>query len=263
MTEPSPIETRIGHPVDLPRGTLPPDGALTGRNILVTGAGRGIGAACARAAARAGATVILLDRNVPDLESVYDAIEAEGGAQPAIYPMNLMGAQAEDYEALGERLSEAFGALHGLVHNAAELGRPAQLDHYQSDAWFKAIHVNLNAPFLITQQCLPLLRAGEDGTVLFVSDEAGRHGKAYQGAYGVSKFGLEGLMQILAAELAETTRLRACSFDPGPTRTPLRREAYPAENEALLNDPEDVAGPLASLLDPGCKIANGCCITLT
>lgn len=263
MTEHAPVETRIGQPANLTRAAAPAAGALSGRNILITGAGRGIGAASARAAARAGATVILLDKQVPDLESVYDAIEADGGPQPAIYPMNLLGAQAGDYDALGERLTEAFGALHGVVHNAAELGRPAQLDHYQSDAWFKAIHVNLNAPFLITQQCLPLLRAGSDGAVLFVSDEAGRRGKAYQGAYGVSKFGLEGLMQTLAAEIADTTDLRAYSFDPGPTRTPLRREAYPAENEDLLNGPDEVAGPLISLLDPACQIPNGSCITLT
>lgn len=263
MSEHVPVETRIGQPVDQPRNAAPGEGALTGRNILITGAGRGIGAACALAAAKAGATVILLDQHVPDLEGVYDAIEAAGAPQPAIYPMNLLGAQAGDYEALGERLSEAFGTLHGLVHNAAELGRPAQLEHYQSDAWFKAIHVNLNAPFLITQQCLPLLRSGEDGAVVFVSDEAGRRGKAYQGGYGVSKFGLEGLMQVLAAELADTTRLRACSVDPGPTRTPLRREAYPAENEDLLNAPEEVGAALACLLDPTCQFANGSCITLT
>ncbi|MBA1148921.1 SDR family NAD(P)-dependent oxidoreductase [Ectothiorhodospiraceae bacterium WFHF3C12] len=239
------------------------EGALAGRNILITGAGRGIGAATARAAARAGATVILLDKNVADLESVYDTIEASGGPQPAIYPMNLLGAQAEDYEALGERLADAFGSLHGLVHCAAELGRPAQLDHYRSDAWFKAMHVNLNAPFLVTQQCLPLLRAGADGAVVFVSDAGGRHGKAYQGAYGVSKFGLEGLMQILAAELADTTRLRAYSVDPGPTRTTLRREAYPAEDSDRLTDPEATGTPIASLLSPGCPFPSGSRITLT
>jgi NAD(P)-dependent dehydrogenase (short-subunit alcohol dehydrogenase family) len=255
-------EPRIGESHPLSRDSAAPTGSLHGRNILITGAGRGIGAASARAAAAAGATVILLDRNVSDLEAVYDDIEAAGGPQPAIYPMNLLGAQAEDYEALGERLGDAFGTLHGLVHNAAELGRPAQLDHYRSDAWFKAIHVNLNAPFLVTQQCLPLLRAAGDAVIVFVSDEAGRRGKAYLGAYGISKFALEGLMQTLAAELADTTRLRAHSFDPGPTRTALRREAYPAENEDLLATPEAVARPLISVLTPGCKIPNGTCITL-
>lgn len=262
MTEQATVESNIGAPATLARAAVPAPGALDGRNILITGAGRGIGAAAARAAAGAGATVILLDKRVPDLEAVYDAIESAGGPQPAIYPMNLLGAQAEDYEALGQRLAEAFGALHGIVHNAAELGRPAQLDHYRADAWFKAMHVNLNAPFLITQQCLPLLRASGDGALVFVSDAAGRRGRAYQGAYGVSKFGLEGLMQILAAELAGTTRLRAYSFDPGPTRTALRREAYPAENEAMLQAPEAAAGPMVSLLAPDCPLANGSCITL-
>lgn len=256
------IETRIGETHVLGGESRPAPGSLRERNILVTGAGRGIGAAVARIAAGAGATVILLDRDVPALETVYDRIEASGGPQPAIYPMNLLGAQAGDYDDVGRRLAEAFGDLHGVVHSAAELGRPAQIDHYQSDAWFRAMHVNLNAPFLITQQCLPLLRSAGDAVQVFVSDAAGRRGKAYQGAYGISKFGLEGLMQTLAAELAETTGLRVHSYDPGPTRTALRREAYPAEDESKLASPEAVAAPLVSLLVPGCPIASGTCISL-
>lgn len=262
MSQSKTTDAGIGMPATLELGRHPGARSLAGRNVLITGAARGIGAAAAKAAGAAGATVILLDQHVKDLEQVYDAIEAAGGPQPAIYPMNLLGAQGDDYDALGERLTDAFGVLHGLVHNAAELGKPSQLDHYKVDVWFRTMHINLNAPFLLTQTCLPLLRRADDAAVICVSDTAGRRGKAYQGAYGVSKFGLEGLMQTLAAELAGTTPIRVYSLDPGATQTGLRRQAYPVEDVSHLRQPEQIAGPLAHLLSSENDIPHGACVSL-
>lgn len=262
MSQSKTTDTGIGAPVTLDLSRQPAPGSLAGKNVLITGAARGIGAAAARAAGAAGATVILLDRHVQDLEQVYDAIEQAGGPQPAIYPMNLLGAQGDDYDALGERLSDAFGALHGLVHNAAELGKPSQIDHYKVDTWFRTMHINLNAPFLLTQTCMPLLRRADDAAVVCVSDAVGRRGKAYQGAYGVSKFGLEGLMQILAAEVAGTTAIRVYSLDPGATHTGLRRQAFPAEDVSHLRQPDQVAAPLAYLLSSEHEVPHGACVSL-
>jgi len=216
----------------------PPKELLHGRTILITGAGDGIGSVAAKTFAFHGATVILLGRTIAKLEAVYDAIEQTGGPQPAIYPMNLEGATGHDYIELAERLADEFGTLEGLLHNAASLKLLSRIDDYDPQTWFQVMQVNLNAPFLLTQACLPLLRKAEDASILFTSDQVGRKGKAYWGAYGVSKFGLEGLMQILAEETRESTNIRVNSIAPGPTRTDLRSHAYPGE------DPQSVKAPI-------------------
>ncbi len=213
---------------------------LQDRVILVTGAGNGIGMAVAKSYAQHGATVILLDKNIRRLEQVYDDIESAGGTQPAIYPMNLEGAAEKDYGDLAATIETEFGRLDGLLHNAAMLGALVPIGHYEADLWYKIIQVNLNAPFLMTHACLSLLMQSSNASVLFNSDAVGRHGKAYWGAYGVSKAGIENFMQILADETEVNTGLRVNSIDPGPVATSLRTLAYPGENPAHIASPEDV-----------------------
>ena len=235
-----------------------PHGAfLEDRIILVTGAGSGIGAAVARACAGHGATVILLDRIVRDLERVYDAIESAGGPQAAIYPLNLEGAAEKDYLDLAATLEQEFGRLDGLLHNAALLGALIPIAHFEAELWYQVLQVNLNGPFLLTRACLPLLMNSDDAAILFTSDRTGRHGKAYWGAYGIAKAGLENMMQILADELETNTRVRVNSFDPGPVRTALRLIAYPAEDRSRLRTPEEVIDPLLYLLGPDSRGISG------
>lgn len=231
--------------------------ALADQRVLITGASAGIGHASALAAAQAGATVILLDRHIPSLERIYDEIEAAGGPQPAIYPMDLLGARPQDYAELAQRIGDNFSGLDGLVHNAAELGRPCPIVHYNIEAWFRTLQINLNAPFLLTQACLPLLEQSSRSSVVFVSDLSGRVGKPYAGAYGVAKSGLEGLMRILAAELADDSPVRSVSYDPGPTRTRLRALAYPGESPDELHSPDAAARGVIHLLDRAQPIRQG------
>ncbi len=207
----------------------PPNDLLVGRTVLVTGAGDGIGRAVSRGLAAHGATVVLLGRTMAKLESVYDEIEAAGGPQPAIYPMNFEGATERDYEQLAQTLERELGSLEGLIHNAAQLRLLSRIDDYDAATWLQVMHVNLNAPFMLTQACLPLLRKASDASVVFISDTVGRRGKAYWGAYAASKFGLEGLMQVLAEELSTDQRIRVNSLDPGPCRTNLRHLLTPAK----------------------------------
>ncbi|HET8701212.1 MAG TPA: SDR family NAD(P)-dependent oxidoreductase [Nitrococcus sp.] len=247
---------------EIPADYYPGADALAGQRVLITGAGAGIGRASALAAARAGATVILLDRHIPPLERVYDEIEAAGDPQPALYPLDLLGAKPEDYVELAQRLTDSLTGLDALVHNAAELGRPCPIAHYHAETWFRTLHINLNAPFMLTQACLPLLERAPHSTVVFISDLAGRCGKPYSGAYGVAKFGLEGLMRTLAAELPNDSPVRSVSYDPGATRTALRALAYPGENPAKLRPPETAARGLIYLLDPKHRIRQGGIFTL-
>ena len=105
--------------------------------------------------------------------------------------------------------------------------------------------------------CLDLLNASADASVIFTSDAVGRHGKAYWGAYGVAKAGLEGFMQILADELEANTPIRANSIDPGPVLTGLRRLAYPGEDGTDLNKPADVVKPFLFLASAASKGITG------
>jgi NAD(P)-dependent dehydrogenase (short-subunit alcohol dehydrogenase family) len=214
----------------------PADDILEDRVVLVTGAGDGIGRAAALAFAAHGATVVLLGKTVAKLETLYDAIEAAGGPEPAIYPMHLEGASPHDYEELAHVIDVNFGQLDGLLHNAATLPYLSRIKDYEPDDWTRMLQVNLTAPFLMTQACLPLLERSSDARVLFTTDATGRNGKAFWGAYGVSKFGIEGLTQILAAEL-ERSSIRVNCIDPGPTRTALRKRIFPGEDEAMLKAP--------------------------
>jgi len=243
--------------MQIPDDWQPRKDLLKGRIILVTGAGNGIGAAVAKSYAQYGATVVLLDKVVRNLEQVYDTIESVSGVQPAIYPMNLEGASEKDYLDLAATIEKEFGRLDGLLHNAAMLGALIPIAHFESELWYKILQVNLNAPFLMTRSCLNLLQQSNDASVLFSSDGAGRQGKAYWGAYGISKAASENFMQVLADEMEANTSIRVNSLDPGPVATAFRSLAYPGENLERITRPEDVVAPYLYLMGPDSKGVSG------
>jgi NAD(P)-dependent dehydrogenase (short-subunit alcohol dehydrogenase family) len=238
-------------------GWEPAANLLRERIILVTGAASGIGRALVSAGAAHGATMIMLDRDVPGLEQAYDSIVAAGHPEPAIYPMDLQGAAPDDYTTLADTLAAEFGHLDGLVHNAAQLGALVPFANFEHELWFQTLQTNLNAPYLLTMACLGLLNSSQDASIVFTSDATGREGKAYWGAYAVSKAGLECFMQVLADELETNSPVRANSIDPGPVRSALRKLAYPAEDNRTLNAPEDVVKPFLFLLGPDSKGVTG------
>ncbi|MGB4246998.1 MAG: YciK family oxidoreductase [Pseudohongiellaceae bacterium] len=213
---------------------------LKDRIILVTGAGDGIGRTAALSYAQHGATVILLGRTVTKLEKVYDEIRESGAPEAIIHPMDLQNASAEDYKILGDNILEQCGRLDGLLHNAAVLGPRTPLQFYPVDSWMQLMQVNVNAPFMMTRALLPALQAAPEASVIFTSSSVGRKGRAYWGGYSVSKFAVEGLMQVLADELRQTSAIRVNSIDPGATRTAMRKAAYPAEDPSTLKGPEDL-----------------------
>lgn len=227
-----------------------PEEAFAGRVILVTGAGDGIGRAVSLALARHGATVILLGRTQEKLEAVYDQIKAAGGPEPAMAPVNLDVARPQDYEALADLFDKEFGRLDGILHNASILGDITPLEQYEYGTWDTVMQVNVNAPFYLTRALLPLLRESDDASVLFTSSSVGRKGRAFWGAYAVSKFATEGMMQVLADELENVSRIRVNSINPGATRTRMRAMAYPAEDASTLKTPEQIVPAYLYLLGP-------------
>ena len=222
---------------------------LADRVILVTGAGAGIGRAVALALARHGATVVLTGRTAKKLEAVYDAIVALGLRKPAYLPLDLETALARDYDALAAAIHTEFGRLDGLLHNASILGTRSPIRYHDVPTWCRVLHVNLTAAFALTQVCLPLLEAAPDGSLVFTTSGVGARGRAYWGAYAVSKGGTERLAEVLAHEY-EGQRLRVNLVNPGAVRTAMRALAYPAEDATRLAAPEDVTATYLYLLGP-------------
>jgi len=239
-----------------PRSYVPAPDALRGRVILVTGASDGIGKAVALAAAAHGAQVILHGRSVRKLETVYDAIEAGGYARPSILPLDLEKAGAEEYEKLASALESEFGRLDGLLHNAGMLGERAPIEHYDVAKWLRTMHVNANAPFILTRYCLPLLKRSADASVIFTSSGVVKNPRPFWGAYLASKWATEGLMHMLAEEL-EKQPIRVNSINPGKVRTNMRLQAYPAEDRDSLATPESIVAPYLFLLGPDSRGISG------
>ncbi len=223
---------------------------LQDRVILVTGAGDGIGRACAHSFAAHGAQVILLGKTISKLEQVYDEIHSAGHPQPAIYPLHLQGASQQDYDDMRDALEREFGRLDGLLHNASILGPRKSLEQTTHTHWNEVMQVNLTAPFMLTQALLPLLRQSTDASVVFTSSNVGRRGRAYWGAYAISKFGTEGLVQVLADELVNVSAIRVNAINPGATNTVMRRSAYPAEHPGVNPEPEAIMPAYLYLLGP-------------
>jgi NAD(P)-dependent dehydrogenase (short-subunit alcohol dehydrogenase family) len=230
---------------------------LAGRTILVTGAGRGIGEAAAKAYAAHGATVLLLGKNEDNLNRVYDDIEAAGHPRPAVIPFNLETALPHQYDELAAMIEREFGHLDGLLHNAAIVGPRTPLEQLSGDNFMRVMQVNVNAMFMLTSTLLPLLKLAKDASVIFTSSSVGRKGRAYWGAYAVSKFATEGLMQVLADELDDTAAVRANSVNPGATRTDMRAKAYPGENPLVNPLPEVIMPVYLYLMGPDSIGVNG------
>ena len=240
-----------------PRDYEYPDDILHDRIILITGSSDGIGKALALRAAKLGAQVILHGRSVAKLEKIYDEIEAiDGAPRPSIAVMDLESANAESYTTLAQSIDSEFGRLDGLVLNASILGERYSIEQYDAVLWQKVMHVNVTSVFALTQVFLPLLQQSDDPSIIFTSSGVGRTGKAFWGAYAVSKFATEGLSQVLADEHRHG-KLRSNCINPGATRTNMRLAAYPAEDRDVLKRPEEILAPYVYLLGPDSKGVTG------
>ncbi len=227
---------------------------LKDKVVLVTGANRGFGRAMTLDLAKAGATVVMLGRDLGSLETVYDEVVDLGYQEPVLYPFDLEGATPEHYEQLQANLLENFSQLDGLIHNAGIIGTMMPIEQYDIKLWYSTMQINVNAPFMLTQFLIPVF-------VLFLSSSVGRDARAYWGAYGVSKFAIEGLSKTLSEEL-EKTNIRVNSLDPKRMRTKMRQIAYPAENADKNPLPESLSPAIVYLMSEATKGLNGEQLTL-
>jgi len=219
----------------------------TGRIALVTGASRGIGAAVAIELARRGVHVVITARTQGGLEETDDTIRRQGGSA-TLLPMDLMDGPALD--PIGPSLFERFGRLDILVHNAGALGRLTPVPHILPKDWDAVIAVNLTAAWRLIRTCGPLLLAAPAGRAVFVTTGRASEPRAYWGAYGATKAGMEHLALTWAHE-SVTTNLRVNLFDPGIVATRMRADAMPGEDRSALAQPVEVAPALADLCEAG------------
>ena len=209
---------------------------LAGKVALVTGGSRGIGKAVAIAYAREGAKVVICARRQADLKRAAREIQAAGGEVSWI-AADI--ARSNDVKRLVREANKRYGTIHVLVNNASILGPREPITRYPLAAWEEVLKVNLTAQFLVTKEALRLMILQREGSIINVSSGVGRIGKVRWGAYAASKFGVEGLTQLLAEEVKEFN-IRVNAVNPGATRTEMRAQAYPDENPLTLPTPAEI-----------------------
>jgi len=230
---------------------------LKDKIVLITGAGDGMGKAAAIEYASQGASLILLGRNVKNLEKTHDIITGSNAPKPMISLMDLSKADGNDYQELSDNLMNKYGHLDGLLLNAAILGDRSPISQYDISTWVNTIHVNLTSQFILTKSLLPSLEKSTSASVIFTSSGVGKIGKAFWGAYSVSKFGVEGLCQILSDEYQNDKTIRFNCINPGAIQTKMRKSAYPLEDPQKLLTPEDVLDKYVWLMSDVSKEIDG------
>lgn len=235
-----------------------PKQLLKDKIVLVTGAGDGIGKTAAITYAEYGATVILLGRTTKKLEAVYDEIEQKKLPQAAIVPLNLDGAAEHDFLELANTIECEFGRLDGILHNASILGERKPISSYDPVMFEQVMRVNVTSQLTLTQALIPLLKKANQASVVFTSSGVGRVAKANWGAYAVSKFATEAIVQLFANESTEfTPNIRTNAINPGATRTNMRAEAYPNEDPKTLVTASDIMPAYLYLMGDDSLNTNG------
>ncbi len=206
-----------------------PSNLLEGKTILISGSGSGIGRQIAKTFSEFGADLILLSKSLEKLETLYDELKQDYSNNVIIQPLDLEKAEEVDYEEIIRAIGDEYPKIDGLVNNAAILGEKKPLEQYSYLSWKNVLKVNLDASFLLTKNLMPLLKKSDNSSIIFTSSGVGRRGRAYWGAYSISKFATEAMMQILSEELQNTSNIRVNCINPGAVRTKMRESAYPAE----------------------------------
>ncbi len=218
------------------------------RIALVTGASRGIGRAAALALGQAGAHVVAVARTVGGLEELDDEIQKAGGAATLV-PLDLK--DGEGIDRLGAALFERWGRLDALLANAGVIGQVTPLAHMPPKIWDELMAVNVTANWRLIRSLDPLLRQSDGARALFVSSGVARVHLPFFGGYAVSKAALESMV-LTYAEECKGTNVKVNLFNPGPTRTRMRAQAFPGEDPQTLPPPEAHLPAILELLSPAC-----------
>jgi NAD(P)-dependent dehydrogenase (short-subunit alcohol dehydrogenase family) len=218
--------------------------------FLITGAANGLGQALSKKLINASTQLILLDNDLNALNALYDELDAAHPNQVYLYPLDLKGANPDDYAQLAETLKSQFGKLDGLFLNAAINPAFTPIEFFDIPQWYEVMQVNLNANFHLIQNCLPLLKQSDNGKLVGISDQDIHQHPAYYGAYGVAKAGLEQLLKTVSAENAQSS-LTTYIAQLKPFQSSLRAHLFPGEDTTQLPLPEEVAQKIVTLVTEG------------
>jgi len=241
----------------LPKDYQVPENSLKDKSILISGGGSGIGKTAALSFAQHGADLVLLGKNAEHLESTYHEFLDRNLKPPLLHVIDLEKANEEDFIEINNLVTEELGQLDGLLNNAGILGDKTPLENYKIEVWKKVFDVNVHSSFLLTRSLLPALRASKNSSIIFTSSGVGKKGRAYWGAYSLTKFATESMMQIFSEELENTSNIRVNSIDPGSVRTKMRAAAYPAEDPLSLAGAEEIMNAYLYLMSNESLEING------
>lgn len=230
---------------------------LSGRVILVTGAGQGIGRQAAITYAGYGATVILHGRKTKKLENVYDEIGELKREEAVIFPFDFEKATEKDFSTIAESIASQLGRLDGILHNAAFTYGPMPFEHHTLEHLQTLMHVNLLAPIMLTKACLPLLKLSNDASIVMTSDDHGHKPSAYWGAFAIAKAGVEAYVKMQSEEWTLFPNIRINALIPGPVHSPQRVKTHPGELKSKLLKPIDLMGAYLYLMGPDSKGRSG------
>ncbi|HTR82362.1 MAG TPA: SDR family NAD(P)-dependent oxidoreductase [Bacteroidota bacterium] len=208
---------------------------LSGKVAIVSGASKGIGRALAKRYAREGATVCLCARHVEELRAASLEIMAAGGK--SIFEQTDVSDESQVEEFI-RSCASSFQTIDILVNNAGIVGPRVPIAGYNSQEWDRVMAVNLNGAFYLVKHALPFFNTS-GGSIINLSSSVGKTPKPDWGAYGISKFAIEGLTQVLAEEL-RPRNIRVNAVNPGAVVTAMRHQAFPDEDQRGLKKPEDV-----------------------
>jgi NAD(P)-dependent dehydrogenase (short-subunit alcohol dehydrogenase family) len=217
------------------------------RTVLLTGAAGSLGSALAYECARAGLSVVMLDCNQRGLERQYDRIVEQGHAEPTLFPIDLAAAGPQEFEQMVDAISAEFGGLDALVHCAARFEHLTPVEHVQPEEWLLTMQVNLNAAWLLSSLCLPLLRSADAGRLYFMLEDLEVVAGPLWGAYGVSKHALQTLVGQLEPS-CRSSGVQLLGINPGPMQSSLRSRAYHGEHPQAQPPPETAAAQIMQLL---------------
>ena len=213
---------------------------LKDKNILITGASKGIGRSLAINLSKHKANVILLARNEDLLDSLYDEIKEKYNTNPMIIGCDLSRFEEDKAQEIANVVSKDYKCLDALINNASILKKMSSINDYDLKSWKKVLNVNLTSAFLLSKYLMPLMMDSKLPRIIFTSSGVANKGKAYWGAYSVTKAGIKNLSEILNDELDSLTNFKVFSFNPKETRTEMRALAYPAENPSSVKAPDEL-----------------------
>ena len=213
---------------------------LKNKNILITGASNGIGKSLSENLSKYGANVIMLSRNENALDAVYDSLKKIYKTDPCILKCDLENIDDEKSQEIANIISKNYQNLDSIIHNAAILEKMSDIESFDLQTWDKVMRVNLTSAFILSKYLIPLMKSSTTPRIIFTTSSVGKKGKAFWGAYSVSKAGVNALSDILSDELESISNIKVFNFDPKATKTNMRAMAYPAEDPSAIKNPDQL-----------------------